>query len=439
LTLIAGAIKLYSEPDEYQAQAKLLLERDPELEKALLLRISSSGRSGSASYSYTQESEIMSSRPVLESVILDLGMYGFGDTTAFKNGNEREVAMQEAVYQLSKYITISPSTDPNIIKVKFKSRNPKLCSKVVNKLVDNYINYRFKIFSDDQSIAFLERQINETSEQLNELQQRRAEFQKDGTLYTPAREGDLLFNKLSDYENRADNVRLVRIAKESKLTTLRSMLETGTYDNLAAIDLGDDNIHMQPLLDLRTQIKNLEYERDRLRERYTDDYIEVQNKTSDIESLKARLKDEIEEIVSVLSSSILSLKDEESTLRQNAEGIRNQIGKLSDKEVELQKLSRGITEKEELYSALLKQREEARLSKSKNEMVVRVKIISPAVVPIDPIQKNRLFKLTVVLFFGLFAGVSMAFAIDFFDHSFASPEDVQRYLELDTLASIRSH
>ncbi|MBU0517942.1 hypothetical protein KJ564_03270 [bacterium] len=439
LTLIAGAMKLYSEPDEYQAQAKLLLERDPELEKALLLRISSTGRSGGASYTYTQESEIMSSRPVLESVILDLGLYGFDDTTVFLNAEEKGVAMQEAVYRLGSYITIAPSTDPNIIKVRFKSQTPGLCASVVNKLVDNYIAYRFKIFSDDQSLAFLERQIAETAGQLNELQHRRAEFQKDGTLYTPDREGDLLFTKLAEYENRADNVRLDRIAKEAKLTTLRSMLETGSYDNLAAIDMGTDNVHMKPLLDLRTQIKNLEYERDRLRERYTDDYVEVQSKTSEIESLTSRLKGEIDQIVSVLGSSILSLQNEESTLRRSAATIRDQIGQLSDKELELQKLSRGISEKEELYSLLLKQREEARLSKSKSEMIVRVKIISPAVVPIDPIQKNRMFKLFVVLFFGIFAGISLAFAIDFFDHSFSSAEDVQRYLELETLASIRSH
>jgi len=438
LTLAAGAFKVFKMPDQYQAQAKLLLERDPELEKALLLRISSTGRSGEASYSYSQESEIMTSRPVLESVILSLGLYGFDDTTKFSNPREMEIALQMAVQELGRYLTISPSTDPNIIKVKFKSRIPKLCAEVVNELVERYIEYRFKIFSDDQSIAFLERQIEETAQQLNDLQQSRMLFQSEETLYTPDREGEVLFTRLKDYQNRHDGVRLERISKEAKLTTLKTMIQSGNYEELPVIELGDGNIQIRGILDLKSQLRDLEYERNRLRDVYTDSFVEVQEKEAEINALRGRINDEIKEIATVLESTINALRNEEATLRRSIVSIRNQISGLSGKELELQQLSRGITEKEELYSMLLKQREEARISQSKKEMVVRVKVISPAVVPIDPVPTNKWLKLVMVLLFGIFAGISIAFFTDFFDHSFKNAEDVQRYLDLDTLASIRS-
>ena len=438
LTLAAGAYKLLREPEKYQAQAKLLLERDPELEKALLLRVSSSGRSGEASYSYGQESEIMTSRPVLESVIRSLKLYGFDDTTRFSSKQEMEIAMQNAVNKFSRGLSVVPSKDPNIVKVRYKSTNPGLCAMAVNELVDRYIDYRFKIFSDDQSIAFLDHQIQETAERLNELQQKRVEFQSEGTLYSPEREGELLFTKLKDYENRADEVRLNRISKESKLAALRRLVESGTYEELPAIDLGEDNIRLQNVLELKNQLRTLEYERDKLRRKYTDSYDEVQDKDIEIQALRERINDEIKEIINVLEASLQALSEEESTLRRNVASIRYQISGLSGKELELQKLSRGISEKEELYSILLRQREEARLSRSKKEMIVRVKVISPAVVPINPIPNNKGLKMSMVLFFGLFAGASLAFFVDFFDHSFKSAEDVQKYLDLDTLASIRS-
>ncbi len=119
--------------------------------------------------------------------------------------------------------------------------------------------------------------------------------------------------------------------------------------------------------------------------------------------------------------------------------IRDEIKGLSGKELELNRLSRGISEKEELYSLLLRQREEARLSQSKREMIVRAKVISPADVPYKPLPNNKSFKLSMVFFFGIFAGGSLAFFFDFFDHSFKSPEDVQRYLNLEVLASISSY
>jgi uncharacterized protein involved in exopolysaccharide biosynthesis len=438
LTLAVGSIKIFSTPDFYQAQSKLLLERDPELEKALLLRISSTGRSGEASYSYTQESEIMTSRPVIESVVRSLELYNYQDTTIYETSQQRDIAMQTAVERVSRSLTIAPSPDPNIIKVRYKSVDPILSADLVNELVNRYIEYRFKIFSDDQSIAFLDRQIDEAAARLNDLQQKRAEFQSDGTLYSPEREGDLLFTKLKDYENRADAIRLERIGKESRLQALQSLIESGSYEELPAIDMGDDNVSLGSMLDLKDQLRTLEYERDRLLQKYTDSYIEVQDKNTEIEALRQRINDGILEFVSVLESSISALTNEERTLRRSANGIRAQIRGLSGKELELQKLSRGITENEELYSVLLKQREEARLSRSKKEMVVRVKILSPAVPPLQPIQTNRLIKLVMVFFFSLFAGVSLAFFVDFFDHSFKSAEEVQRYLDLETLASIRS-
>lgn len=438
LTLAFGVFKVVSMPEQYEAQAKLLLERDPELEKALLLRISSTGRSEEASFSYTQESEIMTSRPVLERVIRSLKLFGFDDTTRFKTPRESEEAMHKAISEVGKFLTISPSPDPNIIKVRYKSTDPKLSARIVNELVTRYIEYRFQIFSDDQTIAFLDHQIEETVGRLNDLQQKRATFQSEGTLYSPDREGDLLFTKLKDYENRADAVHLERIAKESRLQSLRKLVESASLDELPAIDLGDDNIRMQGILALKDQLRTQEYERDRLRQKYTESYVEVQEKTIEIEALRKRINGEITEIIGVLQSSIEALNNEEATLRRSANSIRSQIRGLSGKELEMDKLSRGITESQELYSVLLKQREEARLSRSKKEMVVRVKIISPATVPLEPLPTNKGLKLAMIAFFGIFAGATLAFFMEFFDHSFKNAEEVQRFLNLDTLASVHS-
>jgi len=438
LALLVGGFQLLRMPPQYEAQSKLLLERDPELEKALLLRISSGSRSEEASFSYTQESEIMTSRPVLERVIRQLGLYGFDDTTRFADAAAREAALQRALKEMSSDLSVVPSPDPNIIKVKYKSANPQLSAAIVNELVSRYIEYRFEIFSDDQTIAFLNQQINQATAQLNDLQQKRASFQSQGTLYSPGKEGDLLFSKLADFESRADAIKLERLSKESKLKALRDIIASESYAELPAIDLGSNNAQMQNVIQLKEQLRTLAYDRDQLRQKYTESYIEVQEKTSAIESLRKRINDEVVEIINVLDAGVQALLHEELTLRSNADAIRSQIRGLSGKELEMTKLSRGITETEELYSLLLKQREEARISQAKKEMVVRVKIISAATVPLQPLPGNRVAKIFIILFLGLFAGVSLAFFMDFFDHSFKNADDVQRYLGLDILASVRS-
>ncbi|RJP79165.1 MAG: hypothetical protein C4524_05820 [Candidatus Zixiibacteriota bacterium] len=438
LTLLLGAYQVFRLPPQYEASAKLLLERDPELEKALLLRVSASSQSDDASYTYTKESEIMTSRPVLERVINTLRLVDFSDTLLYKVPRDREKAMQDAVRGMSKSLIITPTTDPSIIKVAYQDGNPLLAASVVNTLVDRYMEYRFEIFNDDQTIAFLNRQIEEAAAKLNDLQQKKATFQSDGTLYTPDKEGDLLFTKLSDYENRAEAIHLERITLESKLNALRVMVRSGNLQELPALDLGPSGAQMQNVIELKSQMRTLEYERDLLRQKYTDSYVEIQEKTEAIEALRKRINGEIAEIITVLEAALRSLTEEENTLRKTAGSIRQDIRGLSSKELEMARLSRGINEGQELYSLLLKQREEARLSQSKKEMVVRVKVLSAATVPLKPVPSNRGVKMGMVLFLGLFAGISLAFFTDFFDHSLKNAEDVQRYMNLDVLASIRS-
>ncbi len=438
LTLAIGSYLIFRIPPQYEASAKLLLERDPELEKALLLRISSSGRSEDANFSYTQESEIMTSRPVFEAVIDSLNLFGMTDTAHFATPQLREAALQRALFEIGQHLAIVPSADPNIIRVKYKSANPKLSAEIVNVLIDRYKDYRSQIFSDDQELAYLNREFDEADQRLTALRQNRANFQRQATVYSPDKEGDLLFTRLKDYDGRADALKLDIISKQSKLNALQNLVNSGSLQELPAIDLGSNNIQMQNILVLKEQLRTLEIEREQLRQKFTDSYIEVQDKTTQINALRNRINTDIKEIINVLRSSIASAEEEERTLRSNAASIRNQIAGLSGKDLEMSQLSREITESEELRSVLWKQLEEAKLTHNRKESVVRVRIINHATPPLKPLPSNRVIKLFMVLFLGLFAGISLAFFMDFFDHSFKSAEDVQRYLNLDILASIRS-
>jgi hypothetical protein len=145
--------------------------------------------------------------------------------------------------------------------------------------------------------------------------------------------------------------------------------------------------------------------------------------------LRQRINDEIVEIINVLEAGVQALLHEEqicSAAPPKASAARFEGSAKSPRWPG----PRGITDTEELYSLLSKQREEARISRSKKEMVVRVKVISAATAPLQPlcpaISRQGLHYFTGPV------GVSPPF-MDF-DHSFKNAEDVQRYLA-DILAS----
>ena len=88
-------------------------------------------------------------------------------------------------------------------------------------------------------------------------------------------------------------------------------------------------------------------------------------------------------------ASIRALKAEEDELQASIEKINSQIKDLAQNEFEYSQISRGIEDSREVYSTLLKQGEEARISLAKLESGVKTKLISPAVVPLEPVKPRK--------------------------------------------------
>ena len=65
-----------------------------------------------------------------------------------------------------------------------------------------------------------------------------------------------------------------------------------------------------------------------------------------------------------------------------------------------------------------------------------VKIIEQANVPIEPVGPKKLLIGILALFMSMFLGVMLAFAFEYMDQTFKSPQDVERYLNLPFLGSI---
>ncbi len=136
-------------------------------------------------------------------------------------------------------------------------------------------------------------------------------------------------------------------------------------------------------------------------------------------------------------AAIKALSAEEQVLKTQIEKIRNQIRGLAQNEYEYNQISRGIDEKREIYSMLLKQREEARLSLAKLKMGVKIKIISPAIMPTEPIKPKKKLNVILAVFLGIFGGLGLAFFVEYFDHTINTPDDLEKFAGIPSLGSVR--
>ena len=79
--------------------------------------------------------------------------------------------------------------------------------------------------------------------------------------------------------------------------------------------------------------------------------------------------------------------------------------------------------------------EQARQANALSRPDVIVTLVDPATTPMTPYKPNRVGLAILGLFLGLFLGLSVAFTLDYFDHSIKTPEDINRWCDVPLLGS----
>ena len=146
---------------------------------------------------------------------------------------------------------------------------------------------------------------------------------------------------------------------------------------------------------------------------------------------------EINQIIDSEEAAIRALQAEEEVLVNTINTLNWQIKQFAKKEYDFSRLSRGIDDNREVYSMLLKQREETRISQSKLGRGVTIKVISPAMVPTEPIRPRKKLNVLLAIIFGLVSSFGSALFAESIDQSLSSPEEVENYLALPVWGSIR--
>ena len=227
------------------------------------------------------------------------------------------------------------------------------------------------------------------------------------------------------------------MGKEASLAVINQQLRSGQNLSIPSTETSDSPSQEKYIAKLRGDLLDMEIRREQLLQKFTPQYEEVVDLDQQIVATKAKIKNEIEQIVQMEEMTIKVLQVEEQLLQASIEKIQRELKEFAHKEYELSQLSRGIDDNREVFSMLLKQREEARIALAKLEHGIKIKVISPAVTPTEPVRPKRTVNVALALVAGLLAGLGLAFLVEFFDRTIDAPDELEKLLELPALGSVR--
>lgn len=183
-----------------------------------------------------------------------------------------------------------------------------------------------------------------------------------------------------------------------------------------------------PYKALNDRLVNLLLERDTLLMIYTEEFPQVK-------ALKNQAREAIKSMKSYLNLQGKNLRANIRAYQSQLMTLNKELKELPQKHLELTRLEREAALAREVYTLLEKRYQETLIAEA--EKIEEVKIVKPAIEPLQPINPPRVAMNTLLgTLLGVILGVVFAFIIETFDTSIGAIEEVEDFLGVRVMGVI---
>ena len=440
-------------PKKYQSEMKILVRHEradsmvtPDREQPMQLRTEVSEEE------LQSEAELLRSRDLLTKVVEACGLEGTGDHSLLNViGHKDDEQISRAVVKLENGLTVQPIKLTNLISVKYSAKDPQLAARVLNTLASLYLEKHLAIHRAPGEFEFFHQQAEQYRTALINAETKLTNFSREQGVVSPALQKEISVRKLAEVEADLKTTRASIAETRERIRKLEAQLGTLPNRQTTQVRTADNPQLMERM---KSTLLELELKRTNLLTKFEPTYRPVQEVEQQIAQTraaieaaeKAPLRDEItdrdptyEALKSELAKAQTNLAGLEARATATASLVRTyktESAQLDSKEVLHQDILRAAKADEENYMLYLRKQEEARISDALDrQRISNVVVAEPAAVPFTA-QSRWLF---VLMLGGLLAGVSsvvLAFAVDYWDPSFRTPEEVESLLGSPVVAAI---
>lgn len=422
LVAVAGWLKVYTLPDNYESSARIYVDTQNVLQPLM---------AGMAvAPNIEQQVSIMSrtliSRPNVERVMRMVDL----DIKA-KTTKERE----QLINDLMSDIKIMSTGQDNLFTISYGNDDPKIAKGVVQALLTIFVEGGLTDKTQDTTAAlrFLDDQIKDYQAKLVATETALKEFKQKNMGLLPGQGTDYL-TQLSSAADQLNQAKLELREAEQSRDALKQQVagdEPGPEVNDAPVT--DSNPTPNPEIDDRIQALNKTL--DGLRLRYTEQHPDIVTTKRLIAALEERKKEQAKlskhsdpgdpgknysPMLQQLNVALAEADARTAAIRARVEEYSNRYNHLKsmsnavpEVEAQLAQLDRDYQVNKANYDKLVERRDSAKMSgeMSTTSELVSFKVVDPPTTPQFPTGPNLARLFSLVLFGALASGIGIAFVI----------------------------
>lgn len=304
-------------------------------------------------------------------------------------------------------------------------------------------------------VNYVNKQIEQARSSLAQAERELQEFKRETRMTDLEQADGGILARLADIESQLEEVQTKRQLAEANLSSYRARIgEFRASMSLPALNSDGEPLEVKRL---RSDVAELEAKRE-----------QYENSSSPSRMLLARVEEQIRVKKEALRNAILastsslptekvldeedskkdvfnekivmeeldlySLKNREEYLQSLIEKYRQDHPNLLEHTIKLAELQRTKQVTESLYSFLVEKEEEAKISAATGTGGIR--IVDEPSIPQHPISNNLRRNLAISALLALGLGFGLAFAIDYFDNSIYTTDDLKQLGDLTLLGTI---
>jgi capsular exopolysaccharide synthesis family protein len=463
--MLTTALGTFLSAKTYQSDAKLMVRLgresvslDPTAATGQMINLSQSRENEIRS-----EMEILNSRALVEQVVDAIGYQAFltrdpdelierglpESTNRTGRGGSAFSAEKtlspdqlwdrdQAIRRLTKNLQIDFLKNSNIITISCTAPSQKLSQLVAAKLIDFYLDKHISVHRTPGSDEFFSRQAEELRHKLAKTEEALRDLKNQTGVASVPEHRTILMNRIGNLQRSLGETEAAAAATRSKVQAMQSTM-AGLPKTLLRTKL--TGYSGNPIDYLEQRLHDLQLKEQDLLSKYTEKTQLVQEVRRQIDEIEALLKKEdathgqVTQLALLVEKATLSeLQAKDGALKGELTEAQGDLRNLNDNEIKLVQLQREAEIQTANYRNYADKLEQARIDRAlEMGRISNISIVQPATFPVKPIRPRKALNLALGLFLAVFGGLGIAFLAEYLDHSFRTPMDVERMLQLPVL------
>ncbi|MHC6799564.1 GumC family protein, partial [Vibrio antiquarius] len=338
----------------------------------------------------------------------------------------------QALQAFRSKLDIEPVRNTQLVRIRFRSTDPKLATTIANAVGQAYIdaNFEAKLVVTQNAATWLTNNSQKLEERLRNSEQALQEFLLKEGLIDINGIDEIYANELEELTRKLN----VAVNKRIEAQTLIQLLRRKSSQSLDSLLSIDEFANQAQIRDLKLSEAQAAKNLSELAQRYGPKHDRMIQAKAQLAEIQSRTQQLIRDISFSKQQDLLAAKAQEDMLRAELDHKKSDFQSLGSQKARYEQLKREVESNKALYEAFLNREKETNATSDYKNVTAR--FTDKAIIPLFPVAPQRIKLVLIATFFGFAIACALVIILETMREVIRSTADVQEKLGVTCLGVI---